>query len=279
MKKLVLLLSAFVALTACNKKQAPVPEPEPVTPGSLVLYYSQTGATEKVAKIFAEKTGADCEKFAVTPAYDGDFNATIARCQEEMKNGTVPELAPLTKDVAKYDTIYLGYPIWFGTYAPPVAALLKSVDLKGKVVIPFCTFGSGGLEASVESLKAALPESTVLDGYGIRSARVDKAAAEVACCLVNAGILPGEKVTLPEFSESKRITKAQNDIFNAACGDYQMPIGIPVFVCSRTLSDATEYCFLVKDNKKVKDKDAKTKVYVTVPNDKNMKPEFTRVVR
>ncbi len=279
MKKLALLLSAFVALTACSKKQAPAPEPEPVTPGSLVLYYSQSGSTEKVAQIIAAKTGADCEKFAVTPAYDGDFNATIARCQEEMKNGTVPEFTPLTKDVAKYDTIYLGYPIWFGTFAPPVAALLKNVDLKGKVVVPFCTFGSGGVEASVASLKAALPESTVLDGYGVRTARVGKAEGEVSCYLVNAGILPGEKVTLPAFSESRRITKAENDIFNAACGDYQMPLGIPVFVCSRALKDATEYCFLTKENKKVKDKDAKTKIYVIAPNDKNLKPEFTKVVR
>ncbi len=280
MKKFALLLSAFVALTACtDKKQAPAPEPEPVTPGSLVLYYSQTGSTEKVAQIIAAKTGADCEKFAVTPAYDGDFNATIARCQEEMKDGSLPELTPLTKDVAKYDTIYLGYPIWFGTYAPPVAALLKNVNLKGKVVVPFCTFGSGGLEASVANLKAALPETQILDGYGVRTARVAKAEAEVACYMVNAGILPGEKVTLPEFSESRRITKAENGIFDAACGDYQMPLGIPVSVCSRSLKDATEYCFLTKENKKVNDKEAKTKIYVIAPNDEKVKPEFTKVVR
>ena len=115
MKKLVLMLSTLVALTACTKKQAPAPEPEPATPGSLVLFFSQAGSTEKVAQLIAAKTGADIEKFDVATAYDGDFNATIVRCQEEMKNGTVPELAPLTKDVAKYDTIYLGYPIWFGT--------------------------------------------------------------------------------------------------------------------------------------------------------------------
>lgn len=279
MKKLVVLLSAFVALTACTKKQAPAPEPEPVLPGSLVLYYSQTGATEKVAQLIAAKTGADCEKYTVTPAYDGDFNATIARCQEEMKNGTVPELVPLTKDVAKYDTIYLGFPIWFGTYAPPVAALFKHIDLRGKVVVPFCTFGSGGVEAAVEKLKAELPLATVLDGYGIRSARVDKAADEVNCFLTNAGILPGEKIVLPDFSEARRITKAENDIFKAACDSYSMPLGIPVMCCSRALKDATEYIFVTKENKKVKDKDAKTKIYVTVPNDKNLKPEFTKVVR
>ena len=242
MKKLALMLGALVALTACTKKQAPAPEPEPATPGSLVLYYSQSGSTEKVAQLFAEKTGADVEKFNVATAYDGDFNATIARCQEEMKNGIVPELAPLTKDVAKYDTIYLGYPIWFGTYAPPVAA------------------------------------STVLDGYGVRAARVDKAADEVACFLVCAGIVPGEKVSLPDFSEFKPVTKADIAIFNAACGDYQMPLGIPLLVGSRALADATEYVFTVK-NKGQKDKVASTKIYVTAPNDKNVKPEFTKVVR
>ncbi len=278
MKKAFLMLSALIALTACTKQQAPAPEPEPQTPGSLVLYYSQTGSTERVARIIAERTGADIEKFNVATAYDGDFNATIARCQEEMKNGTLPDLVPLQKDVARYDTIYLGYPIWFGTYAPPVAALLKNVDLKGKVIVPFCTFGSGGLESSVASLKAAQPEAIVLDGYGVRSARVEKAAAEVACYLTNAGIVPGEKVTLPEFSAPVPVKKADIAIFNAACGDYQMPLGIPVLVGSRPLADATEYVFTVK-NKGQKDKEASTRIYVTVPNDKNLKPEFTRVVR
>jgi flavodoxin len=278
MKKLVLMLGALVAFTACTKKQAPAPEPEPATPGSLVLYYSQTGSTEKVAQLIAEKTGADIEKFGVATPYDGDFNATIARCREEMEKGTVPEITPLVKDIAKYDTIYLGYPIWFGTYAPPVASLLKAVDLKGKVVIPFCTFGSGGLETSTDNLKAALPETTILDGYGVRTARVEKAAAEVACFLVNAGIVAGEKVELPDFSAAKPVTKADIAIFNAACGDYQMPLGIPVLVGSRALADATEYVFTAK-NKGQKDKEAATKIYVLAPNDKNVKPEFTKVVR
>ena len=135
-----------------------------------------------------------------------------------------------------------------------------------------------GIEASVAALKAALPESTVLDGYGVRAARVDKAADEVACFLVCAGIVPGEKVALPDFSESKPVTKADVAIFNAACGDYQMPLGIPVLVGSRALADATEYVFTVK-NKGQKDKEASTRIYVTAPNDKNVKPEFTKVVR
>ena len=278
MKKLFLLMSACVALTACTKKQAPAPEPEPATPGSLVLYYSQAGATEKVAQLIAQQTGADIEKFDVSPAYDGDFNATIARCQQEMKDGTLPELVALKKDVAKYDTIYLGYPIWFGTYAPPVTALLKAVDLKGKVVVPFCSFGSGGLESSTAALKAALPESTLLPGYGVRAARVEKAAKEVECFLVENGIKAGEKVSLPDFSEAKPVKKTDVAVFDAACGDYQMPLGIPVLVSQRALSDATEYCFLCK-NKGQKDKEASTKIYVTAPNDKNLKPEFTKVVR
>ena len=137
--------------------------------------------------------------------------------------------------------------------------------------------GAAGVEVTTSSqgLWRYADHST---GDAQEVAATDKAADEVACFLVCAGIVPGEKVALPDFSESKPVTKADIAIFNAACGDYQMPLGIPVLVGSRSLGDATEYVFTVK-NKGQKDKEASTKIYVTAPNDKNVKPEFTKVVR
>lgn len=130
----------------------------------LVLYYSQTSNTKTVAEEIAGRLGADMEEIVAVNPYDGDFQATIDRCLKEREAGELPEIRPVASDLSAYDVIFLGYPVWFGTYAPPVITLLNQTDLSGKEVVSFCTFGSGGLDSSVRDLKAAQPGAKVLDG-------------------------------------------------------------------------------------------------------------------
>lgn len=269
MKKALTLFCALAALTACSTKQN---NEEPASTKSLILYYSQTHATEQVAKIMQAQTGADIEAISAVQPYDGDFQQTIARCQEEMAAGALPELNALEKSVADYDTIYLGYPVWFGTFAQPMAALIKANDFAGKVVIPFCTFGSGGLNTSSDQLKAQLTQATILPGYGVRNARIAAAEAEVKQFLINAGIVAGEKVELPAFGESQEITDDVKAIFDAACGSYSMPLGEPVAFCCRAIENGTEYLFSVESNGT-----AAGQIYVTAKE--GATPEFTQVVR
>ena len=269
MKKTLTLLCALAALTACSTKQN---NEETASTKSLILYYSQTHATEQVAKIMQAQTGADMEAISAVQPYDGDFQQTIARCQEEMATGSLPELNALEKNVADYDTIYLGYPVWFGTFAQPMAALIKTNDFAGKVVIPFCTFGSGGLNTSSDQLKAQLTQATILPGYGVRNARVAAAEAEVKQFLINAGIIAGEKVELPAFGEAQEITEEVKSIFDAACSSYSMPLGTPVAVCCRAIENGTEYLFNVENNGA-----PAGQIYVTAKE--GAAPEFTQVVR
>ena len=160
MKKLMITLATSAILATSNA--AKIQDTK-----SLVVYYSQTGVTETVAKLIQEKTHADIEAIIAENPYDGDFNATIQRSMKEREAGIECKIKPLHKDIAKYDTIYIGYPIWYGTYAPPVATFVKNINAEGKVIIPFCTFGSGGLETSIADLKKNLKNTTILDGYGI----------------------------------------------------------------------------------------------------------------
>lgn len=270
MKKIATLLCAITALTACSTKQNNAETT--ASTKSLILYYSQTHATEQVANAIQAETGADIEAISAVQPYDGDFQQTIARCQEEMATGTLPELNALEKNVADYDTIYLGYPVWFGTFAQPMAALISANDFVGKVVIPFCTFGSGGLNTSSDQLKAKLAQATILPGYGVRNARIAAAQAEVKQFLINAGIIAGEKVELPAFSESQEITPEAKTIFDAACGSYSMPLGEPVAYCTRAIVNGTEYLFNVANNG-----NPAGQIYVTAAEGKE--PEFTQVVR
>ena len=78
-----------------------------------------------------------------------------------------------------YDVVFLGYPVWFGTFAPPVITWLNNVDLSGKTIVPFCTFGSGGLDSSTRDLAAKQPNANILPGYGVRAARLAAMPKEV----------------------------------------------------------------------------------------------------
>ncbi|MCQ2183380.1 MAG: hypothetical protein MJY89_08285 [Bacteroidales bacterium] len=234
MKKNLLVFAALAGMTACAEKG----------PNTLVLYYSQSGTTEAVALELQKQTGADIERFDVVEAYEGDFNAVVARCAEERASGFVPTLAPLTTDLSKYDVIFLGYPIWSGTYATPVKVLLESVDFTGKKVVPFCTFGSGGLESSAADVAAALPGTEIADGFGIRQARVQYAAEELADFLVAQGYVEGDVEALPEYSDFVEVTPETAAIFEEATSGYMFPLGTAVSVASREVPGGVDYQFV-----------------------------------
>ena len=271
------LLSAFIALlltaTGCvQKKEAPK---------ALVLYYSQTSNTKTVAQEMATKLGADQEEIELVNPYDGDFNATIARCMQEREAGTLPELKPLKSDLSKYDIIFLGYPIWFGTYAPPIAALLEQIDLSGKKVVPFCTFGSGGLESSAKDLAAKEPKAEVLPGYGVRTARVSAAPQEIDYFLKSGGWIEGTVTPLADFSEAHAVSEDESAIFDAAVGDYAMLHAKAKTVAVRSIPGGMEYLFgaedLPREGMEPTTPPAELLVYVTVLD--GAAPEFTKVVR
>ncbi|MBP5563955.1 MAG: NAD(P)H-dependent oxidoreductase [Bacteroidales bacterium] len=247
----------------------------------LVLYYSQTGNTKAVAEEIANKLGADIEEITMEDPYDPDFQATIDRCLKEREQDILPTIHPVKADLANYDVIFLGYPVWFGTYAPPVITFLNGADLSGKKIVPFCTFGSGGLESSVKDLVAAEPNAEVLPGYGVRAARLDAMPKEVDNFLKSNGFLEGEYTQLAEFPEQHEVSADEAAIFDAAVDGYPMIHAKAKTVATRTLPDGTEYLFTAvdlprEDNPKMPPA-GEMQVYVTVAN--GAAPIFTKVIR
>lgn len=261
------VMAAFAwAFSACGSKEQGAKQ--------LVLYYSQTGATETVAKEIQKALGADIEAIEPVNPYTGTYAETVKRAGEERQNGNMPELKPLKADLAKYDVIFLGYPIWYGTYALPIASLVKNLDFEGKKIVTFCTFGSGGLEPAIEDLKKALPKAEIAEaGFGIRNARVASTAKELNRFLVENGYAEGTVEAIPGYSEMRPVTEEEKQIFDAACSDYQFPLGTPVLAGKRGTPDGVDYIYEVESN------GAKSTIYVTVGNEEGAKPEFTRVVR
>ena len=276
--KLMLLL-AVVTLTAVScgsKKETPKEE----APKMLVLYYSQTGNTKAVAEEIANKLGADIEEITMVNPYDPDFQATIDRCKKDQEQGILPEIQPVKADIANYDVIFLGFPVWFGTYAPPVTIFLNSADFSGKKIVPFCTFGSGGLESSVKDLAAAEPDAEILPGYGVRAARLEAMPKEVDNFLKANGFLEGEYVQLADFPVQHEASADEAAIFDAAVDGYPMIHAKAKTVASRELPDGTEYLFTAVNLPREDKPDMRTdeiQVYVTVEKDKA--PVFTKVIR
>ena len=272
-KMMLAIVAAMVSAISCGQKQ----EAQKV----LVLYYSQTSNTKAVATEIATRIGADLEEIVPVKPYDGDFQATINRCMQDRQQGVTPEVKPLKADIAKYDVIFIGYPVWFGTYAPPVDAFLSQVDLSGKKVVPFCTFGSGGLYSSVKDLVEKQPGAEVLPGYGVRAARIDAAPAEVDRFLKENGFIEGEYVKLDEFPAPHPASEEEAAIFDAAVGDYPMIHAAAEEVASRNVPGGIEYLFTARDLPREGAPGVPPagtmKVYVLA--EEGQAPVFTQVVR
>lgn len=275
-KNYALIMLAAVCMVACsNGKKTNTEEPKTRT---LVLYYSQTGATQRVAEEIGKQLGADVVALELEQPYDGTFEQTIERCQKEKADGVLPTLKKLDLNMDEYDVVFLGFPVWFGTYATPIAALLKDQTFEGKKLVPFCTFGSGGLQECTEHLRKALPKAEVADGYGIRNARLKAVEKEVERFLVERGYKEGEVEALPAFMEHHPVTEAETKIFDLACGDYQFPLGTPIDVAVRETSNSTDYEYTVK-SKNFAGEEVNTTIYVTMEKVADAKPEFTQVIR
>ena len=263
MKRLIIAMFALLSLASCANKGA--------ASKAIVVYYSQLNSTKAVAQEISGRLGIPMVDIEPVVPYDDDFNATIQRGQREM-GGNLPEIKPLDVNLDDYDVIFLGYPIWFGTYATPMMTFLKNANLAGKKIVPFCSFGSGGLNTSVNDLKKALPDSEILPGYGVRAARVDAIPAEIDYFLKAGGFLKGDFTPYADFSAQAPATDELKALFHAAVDSYGMIRAEAETVGVRDIPAGKEYLFTARENT-----GGTIQVYVIDPASGD--PVFTQVVR
>ena len=139
-------------------------------PGKIaVVYYSQSkvGNTATVAKWIAKHTGGELVQIETVEAYPDAYGETLKAAKKDMENGgtrAIKAVPPLDG----YDVVFIGTPIWYGTYAPPVAEFFKTHSFAGKTVVPFCTHGGGGAGRYFVDVRKACPAATVKEGLTIR---------------------------------------------------------------------------------------------------------------
>lgn len=145
----------------------------------LVAYYSHSGNTQTIAGYIHEAMGGDIVKIETVNPYPDNYDEHLAQARKEVAENYLPALKTSVGSIGDYDIVFVGYPIWVETAAPPIASFLASHDLKGKTVVPFCTSGTSSAAASYRLIASYCPESTVLEGIQIRRGTYDTAHERV----------------------------------------------------------------------------------------------------
>ena len=253
------MLGMSAMLAACNEQEAkPAPKTEAaevLAPASksVVVYYSQNGATKKLAEIFAKAKNADAVELKLVTAYPSTYDSTIAAVKVQRESKQWPALENAKPELAKYDTVYLGYPIMFGSFAPPIYTFLDSNDLGGKVVVPFCTYGSGGRKASAAELKTLEPNANVTLAYGISNKRITAengdsvARAEVETFVANLETGKTDEMLLGGFSEQRPLTAEDSAAFAEATKDYAY-LGLKPLSVATQIVAGTNFLFVCEMN-------------------------------
>lgn len=156
---------------------------------TLVVYYSRTGNTEAVAKHIQSLTGADLFKVETVRAYPEGYHETTEVAKVEKNINARPEIKGKVENIDQYDTIFVGFPIWWGTYPMVVATFLDTYKLEGKTVIPFCTHGGGGVDKGFADVKKLSQKSNHKNGLSLSGSRAAASKAHVEKWLKEIGVI------------------------------------------------------------------------------------------
>ncbi len=134
---------------------------------NLVVYYSHSGNTKKIAEIIHNKVGGDIIEIEAKEAYSKDYNTVVEQAKKEITSGYMPELKIDIEDIISYNNIFIGSPNWWNTVASPIRTFLSQHDFSDKAVIPFCTHGGGGKGKVFSDIAKECSNSTVKKGFEI----------------------------------------------------------------------------------------------------------------
>jgi flavodoxin len=135
----------------------------------LVAFFTRTGNTAVIARQIQRALDADLFEIRPTVAYPEDYEETVAQATSERESGFEPPLAALAPNVERYETVFLGFPVW-GMSAPSVIrSFLSKHDLSGKTLVPFITHGGYGLGESLSVVAKHAPQARLLEGFSLEA--------------------------------------------------------------------------------------------------------------
>lgn len=192
MKRIITAVLVLLMATSCNaqNKQEVKSSNKNNMSKSIVIFFShagdnysvgniEVGNTKIVADYITEIKGADQFEI-VTHKYDGmAYTPLINLAKEEANKGELPPYEGTAPDLSQYDTVYIGGPVWWGTYPQVMFTLFKDINLDGKTVIPFTTHEGSGLASCASDVKKAFPKAKVTGEFSIYGHEVRTGKAKV----------------------------------------------------------------------------------------------------
>lgn len=155
----------------------------------LVAYFSHSGNTKKIAEEIQSKTGADIFEIKTVNVYSDDYNTVLDEAKAEQNDKARPELSEKVTDMSQYQTVILGFPIWWGDMPMAVYSFLDEYDLSGKTVLPFCTSGGSGLSGTDKKIASEEKDAKVADGLALRDSSLDDADGDIEQWLRSNGVM------------------------------------------------------------------------------------------
>ena len=192
MKRIITAVLALLMVTGCNaqNKQEVKSSNKNTMNKSIVIFFShagdnysvgniEVGNTKIVADYITEIKGADQFEI-VTHKYDGmAYMPLIELAKEEANKSELPPYEGTAPDLSQYDTVFIGGPVWWGTYPQVMFTLFKDINLDGKSVIPFTTHEGSGLASCASDVKKAFPKAKVTGEFSIYGHEVRTGKAKV----------------------------------------------------------------------------------------------------
>ena len=154
---------------------------------ALIVYFSWSGNTEAVAQEIQRQTGADLFEIVPAQPYTDDYDELLDIAQEEQSSDARPAIAD-TVDLSGYDTIFLGFPNWWGDMPMIIYTFLDEYDLSGKTVAPFNTSGGSGFSDSLDTIAEMEPEARITEGLSLGSSEAEDCSDTVSGWLGSIGL-------------------------------------------------------------------------------------------
>ena len=181
------ILVAYFSQPDPARPQGDADTGQPAT--GLLMDRNLVGNVQYMAQAIAYETGADLFRIKAKKLYPASYAMTVAIAQGQKQANERPELDETIEDFDKYDTVFLGYPIWWMDLPMPVYSFLESYDFSGKTILPLCTNEGSGMGASEREIKKTCPGAAVMPGLPITGSRAADSAESVKRWLSANGLL------------------------------------------------------------------------------------------
>ncbi len=222
------LLLFVTLLTGCNGSSSIGVSSDNINPSTtskedsnnaLVTYFSRSGenwqvgyvskgSTQIVAEMISEEINSNLFRIEPMIPYPDDYNEMLNVSREETRTNARPDIKYTIDDFDKYDTIFLGYPIWNNTCPMIIRTFIESYDFSDKTIIPFSTHAGSGLGSSVSVLKSELPNAKILDGFSIQGTTVQNNVEEARKQVRN--YIDGLDIDFSNSKDEEKLKEAYN---------------------------------------------------------------------